>query len=193
MVHPYRPLPAAASDDRIEGCGRLGGTCPGGEQLPQGGFSNEGGLDASGLRFAIVVARFNANVTGKLYDGCYEELLGAGAKADDIETIEVPGCFELPLMAKELAGSARFDAVVALGAVIRGDTPHFEYVSSATAHGLQRAALDSGTPVIFGVLTTDDEAQAAARVGGEAGHKGREAALTAIEIAHTIKRVRGQS
>jgi 6,7-dimethyl-8-ribityllumazine synthase len=157
--------------------------------LPQGGFSSEEDLDASGLRFAIVVARFNAHVTGKLYDGCYDVLVEKGAATKDIERIDVPGCFELPVVAKELGVSRRFDAVIALGAVIRGDTPHFEYVSSATALGLQQAALDSGTPVIFGVLTTDNEEQAAVRVAGE-GHKGREAALTAIDIARTLKRVR---
>jgi len=161
--------------------------------VPQGGFSVEGGLDASGLRFAVVVARFNAHVTAKLYDGCYEQLVGAGANARDVEMIEVPGCFELPLVAKELAGTRRFDAVVCLGAVIRGDTPHFEYVSSAAALGMQRASMDTGVPVIFGVLTTDNEEQALARIGGEHGHKGREAALTAIEIAQTMRRIRQQT
>ena len=165
--------------------------------MPQGGFSVEGGLDASGLRFAVVVARFNAHVTAKLYDGCYEQLVGAGANTDDVEMIEVPGCFELPLVAKELAATRTFDAVVCLGAVIRGDTPHFEFVSSAAALGVQRASLDTGVPVIFGVLTTDNEEQALARVGepiaGDHGHKGREAALTAIEIAHTMRRIRQQT
>jgi 6,7-dimethyl-8-ribityllumazine synthase len=160
--------------------------------VPQGGFNVEGGLDASGLRFAVVVARFNAHVTGKLYDGCREELTGAGTHADDVEMIEVPGCFELPLAARQLAASKRFDAVVCLGAVIRGDTPHFEYVSMATAQGVQQAAMETGVPVIFGVLTTDNEEQAAERIGGAKGHKGREAALTAIEIAHTMRRIRSK-
>jgi 6,7-dimethyl-8-ribityllumazine synthase len=158
--------------------------------VPQGGFSVEGGLDASGLRFVVVTARFNAHVTGKLYDGCREELSGRGAAAGDIESVEVPGCFELPLVAKALAATGRFDAVICLGAVIRGDTPHFEYVSSATAIGLQQAALGTDVPVIFGVLTTDNEDQAVERTGGRAGHKGREAALTAIEMAHTMRRIR---
>lgn len=158
--------------------------------MPQGGFDADVALDAKGLRFAIIVARFNAHVTAGLYDGCYGELLERGAEAAKVETVYVPGCFELPLIAKELAAKGRFDAVICLGAVIRGDTPHFEYVSSATASGIQRAALDSGTPIIFGVLTTDDEAQALARIGGSAGHKGREAALTAIEIARTLQGVR---
>jgi 6,7-dimethyl-8-ribityllumazine synthase len=160
--------------------------------LPQGGFSVEGGLDASGLRFGIAVARFNAHVTGPLYDGCREELAGRGASDDDVVSVEVPGCFELALVAKQLAGSGRFDAVICIGAVIRGDTPHFDYVSSATASGIERAALDTGVPVIFGVLTTDNEEQALARIGGAHGHKGREAALTAIEMARTIKQLRQQ-
>ena len=158
--------------------------------MPQGGFSVEGGLDASGLRFAVAVARFNAHVTGKLYDGCQEELLGRGAAVGDVETVEAPGCFELPLIAKALASTGRFDAVICLGAVIRGDTPHFEYVAAATATGIQQAALDTDVPVIFGVLTTDNDEQAAERVGGAAGHKGREAALTAIEMAQTMRRIR---
>jgi 6,7-dimethyl-8-ribityllumazine synthase len=103
--------------------------------------------------------------------------------------VEVPGCFELALVAKQLAASSRFDAVVCLGAVIRGDTPHFEYVSMAAAQGVQQAALSTGVPVIFGVLTTDNEEQALARVSTDE-HKGREAALTAIEIAHTMRRIR---
>ncbi len=161
-------------------------------RLPQGGFSAEHGLDATGLRFAIAVARFNAQVTGPLLEGCLGELRARGAD-EGIDAFEVPGCFELPLTAKVLAESGRYDAVICIGAVIRGDTPHFEYVSSATAAGVQQAALETGVPVIFGVLTTDNEAQALARVGGAAGHKGREAALTAIEIARTIRALRGRT
>jgi 6,7-dimethyl-8-ribityllumazine synthase len=161
--------------------------------VPQGGFHIEGGLDATGLRFAVVVARFNAHVTGPLYDGCVEELRGRGAEDDRLTSVEVPGCFELPLIARQLAFTGQYDAVVCLGAVIRGDTPHFDYVSSETASGIQRAAMDTGVPVVFGVLTTDNEEQALARVGGAAGHKGREAALTAIEMAHTMKRIKTQT
>lgn len=159
--------------------------------MPQGGFRHDGGLDASGLRIAVIVARFNAHVTRPLYDGCLEELAAHGAPSGAVTTIEVPGCFELPLVARTLAEHRRFDAVVCLGAVIRGDTPHFDYVSAETARGIQDAALQTGVPVIFGVLTTDNEEQALARAGGEAGHKGREAALTAIEMAHTMNRLRG--
>jgi 6,7-dimethyl-8-ribityllumazine synthase len=159
--------------------------------VPKGGFSFEGGIDASGLRVAVVVARFNAHVTGPLYDGCRDELASHGLAPDAVEMIEVPGCFELAIVAKELGASGRFDAIICIGAIIRGDTPHFDYVSSATASGVQRASLDTGVPVIFGVLTTDNEEQAIARVGGPAGHKGREAALTAIEMARIMKRIRG--
>ncbi len=157
--------------------------------MAKGGLSFEGGLDAVGLRLAVVVARFNAHVTSRLYDGCREELGARGLDLETLTAIEVPGCFELPIVAKQLAGSGHFDAVVCLGAVIRGDTPHFEFVSSETASGLQRAALDTGVPVIFGVLTTDNEEQAMDRVGGSAGHKGRDAALTAIEMVHTMRRL----
>ncbi len=158
--------------------------------MPTGALSFEGELDAAGMRLAVVVARFNAHVTGPLYDGCTSELRERGAEPASVASIEVPGCFELPLVAKALAESSDYDAVICLGAVIRGDTPHFDYVSSETASGIQRAALDSGVPVIFGVLTTDNDEQALARVGGAGGHKGREAALTAIEMVQTMREVR---
>ena len=158
--------------------------------MPQGGFQADSGLDASGLRVAVVTARCNAQVTAPLTEGCLAELAECGARGERVTAYEVPGCFELPLVAKELAASGRFDAVICIGAVIRGDTPHFDYVSSETASGIQRAALDTGVPVVFGVLTTDNDEQALARAGGPAGHKGREAALTAIEMAHTLRRVR---
>jgi 6,7-dimethyl-8-ribityllumazine synthase len=158
--------------------------------VPQGGFHTEGGFDASGLRFAVVVSRFNAHITGPLLEGCVEELRGNGADASNIAQVEVPGCFELPLVAQEMARSGRYDAIVCLGAVIRGDTPHFDYVSSETARGIQTASMKTGVPVVFGVLTTDNEEQAVARIGGAHGHKGREAALTAIEMALTMNRLR---
>jgi 6,7-dimethyl-8-ribityllumazine synthase len=155
--------------------------------VPKDGLRFEGGLDASGLRLAVVTARFNAHITGELYAGCSDELASHGLTEDGMTAIEVPGCYELPIVAKTLAASGRYDAIICLGAVIRGDTPHFDYVSSETASGIQRAALDTGVPVIFGVLTVDNEEQAVARIGGAAGHKGREAALTAIEMVHTMR------
>ena len=134
-------------------------------------------------RFAIVWSRFNHAVVGKLLEGaktCFSEY---GVADDSVYVIEVPGAWELPYAAQQLAQSKRFDAVVALGAVIRGGTPHFDYVSKGTALGLGRVTLDTGVPVIFGLLTTDDEAQAFDRAGGTHGNKGRDAALTAIEMA----------
>ncbi len=159
--------------------------------MPKSGLTFEGGLDATGLHVAVIVARFNAHVTRKLYDGCRDELAAHGLDIDRLETVEVPGCFELPVVAKALAASGDYDAVICLGAVIRGDTPHFDYVSSGAASGLQRAAMDTGVPVIFGVLTTDNDEQAIERVGGSRGHKGRDAALTAIEMVHTMRRIGG--
>jgi 6,7-dimethyl-8-ribityllumazine synthase len=139
---------------------------------------------------AVVTARFNSHVTGPLYDGCREELVAQGLEAATLTSIEVPGCFELPLVARTLAASGRYEAVICLGAIIRGDTPHFDFVASETARGIQQAALETGVPILFSVLTTDNEEQALARIGGSAGHKGREAALTALEMAHTMRRLR---
>jgi len=134
-------------------------------------------------RFAIVWSRFNHAVVSKLLDGAKACFAGHGVSGDSVYVVEVQGAWELPYAAQQLAQSKRFDAVVALGAVIRGGTPHFDYVSQGTALGLGRVGLETGVPVIFGVLTTDDEAQAFERAGGVHGNKGRDAALTAIEMA----------
>ena len=136
--------------------------------------------DASGLKFAIVVARFNSGITEKLLEGARGALTGAGAAG--IAVFHVPGAFELPLAAKWLAHGG-YDAIIALGAVIRGDTPHFDFVAGEAARGLQQVALECNIPVAFGVLTTDDVAQAEARAGGQHGNKGFDAAMTAIEMA----------
>ena len=143
-------------------------------------------LDAKGLCFAIIVARFNSAITEKLLAGAREALLQAGARNTQI--FSVPGAFELPFAAKKLAVRGGFDAIIALGAVIRGETPHFDYVAGEAARGLQQAGLDSSVPVIFGVLTTDTWEQAEARAGGPSGsatenNKGYDAAMTAIEMA----------
>jgi 6,7-dimethyl-8-ribityllumazine synthase len=137
----------------------------------------------SGARFAIVWSRFNQHVVSKLLEGAKECLTEHGVAPGAIYVAEVPGAWELPYAAQKLAQSGGFDAVVALGAIIRGGTPHFDYVSEGTALGLGRVSLDTGVPVVFGVLTTDDETQALDRAGGVHGNKGREAALTAIEMA----------
>jgi 6,7-dimethyl-8-ribityllumazine synthase len=134
-------------------------------------------------RFAIVWSRFNHHVVSKLVEGAKACFTEHGLEPSALYVVEVPGAWELPYASQRLAQSGRFDAVVALGAVIRGGTPHFDYVSKGTALGLGRVSLDTGIPVVFGVLTTDDEAQALDRAGGTHGNKGRDAALTAIEMA----------
>jgi 6,7-dimethyl-8-ribityllumazine synthase len=137
------------------------------------------------MRVAIAVGRFNRAITAALLDGARRVLAVHGV--DDPTVVWVPGAFELPLAARRLVTD--HDAVVALGAVIRGDTPHFEYVAGEEAAGLMRVGLDSGTPVAFGVLTTDTAEQARARIGGAEGHKGEEAALTALEMAELLRRL----
>lgn len=143
----------------------------------------ETSLDASGLRFAVVVSRFNHLISSKLLEGCVEELAQRGAGPDAVDVAWVPGAFEIPQAARVLAGSGRYDALVTLGSVIRGGTPHFDYVCIGVTDGVREVMRDTGIPVAFGVLTTDDVAQALDRAGGEHGHKGREAALVAIEMA----------
>lgn len=133
-------------------------------------------------RFAIVWSRFNKTVVTKLLEGATECFAECGAPSESLYVVEVPGAWELPYAASKLAKSGRFDAIVALGAIIRGGTPHFDYVSEGTALGLVRVALDVDVPIVFGVLTTDDDEQAMARAGGDHGNKGYDAALTAIEM-----------
>jgi len=140
-------------------------------------------LDASSLRFAVVVAEFNGSITTRLLEGARECFAKNGVPSASVEVRWVPGAFELPLAAQRLAATGGYDAIIALGCVVRGETPHFEYVSNAATYGLQRVALDTGLPVAFGVLTTDDFAQAEARAGGAQGNKGFDAAQTAVEMA----------
>jgi 6,7-dimethyl-8-ribityllumazine synthase len=148
----------------------------------------EAPLDVSGLRFAIVVAEFNASITDRLLVGALECFAKHGVPDASVDVRRVPGAFELPLAAQVLAAAETYAAIVALGCVIRGDTPHFEYVSEAATHGLLRVSLDAGIPVAFGVLTTDDLAQAEARAGGAHGNKGFDAAQTAVEMALFLRR-----
>jgi 6,7-dimethyl-8-ribityllumazine synthase len=143
--------------------------------------------DADGLRVAVVVSRFNHLITVRLLEGCVEELVARGAARDDVHVAWVPGAFEIPQAARALAATGRYDAVVTLGVVIRGGTPHFDYVCRAVTDGVREIARDTGVPVAFGVLTTDDTAQALSRAGGEHGNKGAEAALAAIEMARWLR------
>jgi len=152
-----------------------------------GTYEEGDAVDARGLRVATVVARFNQHVTSLLEAGAVDTLAEHDIVGDDAPVFRVPGAFELPIVAKRLAESGRWDAVVCLGAVIRGDTPHFDYVAGECAAGLTRVALDTGVPIVFGVLTTDNLDQALARAGGAEGNKGSEAAATALETAALLR------
>jgi 6,7-dimethyl-8-ribityllumazine synthase len=149
----------------------------------------EGGRSAKGIRVAIVAARFNHFVVDKLLAAALETLTAAGISAQDLDVVRVPGAFELPLAARKLASSRNYDAVIALGAVIRGGTPHFDYVAGECARGIADAARDTGLPVIFGVLTCDTLEQATERAGGQHGNKGADAALAAIEMAGLLQKL----
>ena len=147
----------------------------------------EGVLNAKGIRFGIVVSRFNEFFSTKLLDGAIDCLERHGAEEKNITVAWVPGGFEIPLVARRMAASGKFDAVVALGALIRGNTPHFEYIASEVAKGLAASALETGVPVLFGVITTDTVEQAIERSGTKAGNKGFDAAQAAIEMANLYK------
>ena len=145
--------------------------------------------DAEGLRFAVVVSRFNHLVSARLLEGCVRELVARGADRDEIHVAWVPGAFEIPQAARTLAASGRYDAIVTLGVVIRGGTPHFDYVCRAVTDGVREVVRDTDVPVAFGVLTTDDVEQALARAGGGHGNKGYDAALTALEMVAVLRAV----
>ena len=147
----------------------------------------EGHFSAQGLKFAIVVARFNELISSKLLGGALDALRRHGAKDGDIDVAWVPGSFEIPLIARKMAESGKYNAVIALGAVIRGATPHFDYVSNEVSKGVAAASMQTGVPVIFGVLTTDTIEQALERAGTKAGNKGWDAAMSAIETANLLK------
>jgi 6,7-dimethyl-8-ribityllumazine synthase len=146
----------------------------------------EANLQAQGKKFALIVSRFNDFITERLAAGAVDALVRAGAAADDIDIVKVPGAFEIPLVAKKLAGKRRHDAIVCLGAVIRGATPHFDYVSAEVSKGIAMVSLDAEMPVIFGVVTTDTIEQAIERAGTKAGNKGWSAAMAAIEMANLM-------
>ncbi len=147
----------------------------------------EGKLGGKGLRFGIVVGRFNELISQHLLDGALDNLRRHDVNEADVDVAWVPGAFEIPPVAQRLAASGRYDAVVCLGAVIRGGTPHFEYVAAEVAKGVAKVSLDSGVPVVFGVLTTDTVEQAIERAGTKAGNKGWAAATTALEMANLMK------
>ena len=149
----------------------------------------QGDLSGKGLKFGIVAARFNDFITSRLLDGALDALQRHGVADGDIDIIKVPGAYEIPLTAKMLAQSKKYHAVICLGAVIRGATPHFEYVSAEVSKGVAAVSMESGLPVIFGVLTTDTIEQAIERAGTKSGNKGWDAALSAIEMANVMKQM----
>lgn len=151
----------------------------------------EGVLSAAGLKFAIVVGRFNSFITERLLAGALDALARTGCDRADIDVVRVPGSWELPAVARELASQKRHDALICLGAVIRGETPHFDYVAGEAAKGLGQVATTTGMPVAFGVLTCNTLEQAIDRAGGKGGNKGFDAAMTAVEMATLMRRLRG--
>lgn len=147
----------------------------------------EGNLIGTGLRIGIVISRFNELLSTRLHGGAMDALQRHGVAADDVDVAWVPGAFEIPLVAKKMADSGRYDAVIALGVIIRGGTPHFEFVSAEASKGVAKASLDSGVPVMFGIITADSIEQAVERAGTKAGNKGWDAAIAAIEMANLVK------
>jgi len=150
----------------------------------------EGQLSAAGLRFAIVVSRFNSFITERLLGGATDALVRAGANPEAIDIVKVPGSWEVPLVAGELARQKRHDAIICLSAVIRGETPHFDYVAAEAAKGIAQVASQTGVPVAFGVLTTNTLEQAIDRAGAKGGNKGFDAAMTAVEMANLLRKLR---
>ncbi len=153
----------------------------------------QGQLVASGIRFGIVVSRFNTFITSQLLEGAKDTILRHGGEEDSVTVVHVPGSLEIPLICKKLANSGEYDAVIALGAVIRGSTPHFDMVANGVTRGVMDATSESGIPVIFGVITTDTIEQAIERAGTKAGNKGSDAALAAIEMANLLRELSHQS
>jgi 6,7-dimethyl-8-ribityllumazine synthase len=149
----------------------------------------EGKLNAAGMKMALVVARFNDFITEKLLGGAVDALIRSGAQEKDLTVIKVPGAFEIPLAAKKAAAGGKYDAVICLGAVIRGSTPHFDYVAAEAAKGIAQASLETGQVITFGVLTTDTLEQAIERAGSKAGNKGWDAAVSAIEMVDLLRQV----
>jgi 6,7-dimethyl-8-ribityllumazine synthase len=149
----------------------------------------EGSLRGDGKKIGIVVARFNSFIAEKLLEGAMDSLIRSGVQADDIDVARVPGAFEIPLIAQKMAKSGRYDAIICLGAVIRGATPHFDYVAGEVAKGTAQVMLEVGTPVLFGVLTTETIEQAIERAGTKAGNKGSDVAIAALEMANLLSQL----
>ncbi len=150
----------------------------------------EGGLSAKGLKFGVVLSRFNEFIGNQLLEGAVDALLRSGASDGDIEIVKVPGSFEIPATVQVMVQKGQYDAIVCLGAIIRGATPHFDYIASEAAKGIARISMDSGLPVAFGIITADTLEQAIERAGTKSGNKGRDAALNAIEMANLFKELK---
>lgn len=149
----------------------------------------EGELQANGLRFGIIVSRFNDFITSKLLDGALDALLRHGALEEDINIIRVPGSFEIPMIARKMALKGTYNAIICLGTVIRGATPHFNYIAAEVSKGIASASMETGVPIAFGIITSDTIEQAVERAGTKSGNKGWDAAITAIEMAQLLKKL----
>jgi len=149
----------------------------------------EGELQAKGIKFGIVMSRFNEFITGKLLDGARDALIRHGAREEDIELVKVPGSFEIPMVAKRMASKGAYNAVICLGTVIRGATPHFDYIAAEVSKGIASASTETGVPIAFGIITCDTIEQAVERAGTKSGNKGWDAAVTAIEMAQLLKKL----
>jgi 6,7-dimethyl-8-ribityllumazine synthase len=149
----------------------------------------EGELQAKGLKFCVIVSRFNDFITSKLLDGARDALLRHGAKEDDIDVIKVPGSFEIPMVAKKMALKGTYNAIICLGTIIRGATPHFEYIAAEVSKGIASVSIETGVPVAFGVITSDTIEQAIERAGTKSGNKGWDAAISAIEMVQLLKKI----
>jgi len=149
----------------------------------------QGELQAKGLKFGIVVSRFNDFITGKLLEGALDALLRHGAREEDIDVVKVPGSFEIPLIAKKLALKGTYNSIICLGTIIRGATPHFDYIAAEVSKGIASASMETGVPIAFGVITSDTIEQAVERAGTKSGNKGFDAAITAIEMAQVVKKL----
>lgn len=149
----------------------------------------EGELQAKGLKFGIIVSRFNDFITSKLLDGAMDALLRHGAKEEDVVVVRVPGSFEIPMVAKKMALKGTYNAIICLGTIIRGATPHFEYIAAEVSKGIASASMETSVPVAFGIITSDTIEQAVERAGTKSGNKGWDAAITAIEMAQVLKKL----